>query len=107
RTVQDYSSAVTGSSVFDFEGDGAAEVVYADEQTLWVYDGGSGAVELALDSHSSGTLMEYPLIVDVDHDGAAEIVVASNDYAFAGSHGITAIGDARGTWAPGRPIWNQ
>lgn len=107
QTVQDYSSAVTGSSVFDFEGDGAAEVVYADEQTLWVYDGGSGTIELALDAHSSGTLMEYPLIVDVDRDGAAEIVVASNDYAFAGSHGITVIGDANGSWAPGRAVWNQ
>jgi hypothetical protein len=107
NVVQDYSSSVTGSSVFDFEGDGAAEVVYADEQTLWIYDGATGAVEMAWDSHASGTLFEYPLIVDVDHDGATEIVVASNDYAFAGSRGITVIGDAEDTWAPGRPVWNQ
>jgi hypothetical protein len=31
--------AVTGSSVFDFEGDGKAEVIYADECFLWVFDG--------------------------------------------------------------------
>jgi hypothetical protein len=107
NTVQDFSSSVTGSAVFDFEGDGAAEVVYADEQTLWVYDGATGAVELAWDSHSSGTLYEYPLIVDVDGDGATEIVVPSNDYAFAGSRGITVVGDLADSWAPARRLWNQ
>jgi hypothetical protein len=107
QPVQDFSSSVTGSSVFDFEGDGAAEVVYADELTLWVYDGATGTVEMAWDSHSSGTLYEYPMVVDVDQDGAAEIVVPSNDYTFSGSNGITVIGDATSSWAPARPVWNQ
>ena len=35
----DTSSRVTGSSVFDFEGDGPAEAVYNDERNLRVYDG--------------------------------------------------------------------
>ncbi|TNE91319.1 MAG: VCBS repeat-containing protein [Deltaproteobacteria bacterium] len=107
NTVQDYSSSITGSSVFDFEGDGGAEVVYADEETLWIYDGATGEVELAWTDHSSGTLMEYPVIVDIDADGSAEIVVASNNYTFAGSTGITVIGDADSSWAAARPIWNQ
>jgi hypothetical protein len=106
-SVQDYSSSVTGSSVFDFEGDGAADVVYADEVTLWVYDGATGAVKLRVDEHASGTLLEYPLIVDVDHDGVTEIVLASNNYAFEGWNGITVIGDADGSWRPSRPTWNQ
>ncbi len=105
--VQDYSSSVTGSSVFDFEGDGASEVVYADEVTLWVYDGSTGAVELALDGHASGTLYEYPLIVDVDNDGSSEIVLASNNYTFDGYNGITVIGDASSSWVASRPTWNQ
>ena len=106
--VEDYSSSKTGSSVFDFEGDGAAEVVYADEETLWVYDGLTGTVELSWTSHSSGTLYEYPLVVDVDKDGAAEIVVASNDYSnHSDSRGITIVGDAAGSWSPARPVWNQ
>jgi hypothetical protein len=106
--VEDFSSSVTGSSVFDFEGDGAAEVVYADEETLWVYDGLTGTVEMAWSSHSSGTLYEYPLVVDVDKDGAAEIVVASNDYsAHNETRGITVVGDAAGSWSPARPVWNQ
>lgn len=107
NTTSDYSSSQTGSSVFDFEGDGAAEVVYADEHTLWIYDGATGDIKLALEGHASGTLMEYPLIADVDNDGSTEIIVASNDYTFAGWTGITVIGDAEDTWAPARPIWNQ
>jgi hypothetical protein len=39
QRAQDQSSNVTGSSVFDFEGDGRAEVVYADECFVRVYDG--------------------------------------------------------------------
>lgn len=105
--VQDYSSQVTGSSVFDFEGDGAADVVYADEITLWVYDGATGAVKLQDSGHASGTLYEYPLILDVDHDGSTEIVLASNNYAYEGYNGITVIGDANDSWRPSRPVWNQ
>ena len=105
--VRDYSSSRTGSSVFDFEGDGAAEVVYADEITLWVFDGATGEIELALEEHASGTLFEYPLIADVDADGSTEIILPSNDYAFSGWNGITVIGDAESSWSPARPVWNQ
>jgi len=38
------SSNVTGSSVFDFDANGAAEVVYADECFLRMYDGSTGTV---------------------------------------------------------------
>ncbi len=105
--VSDYSSSRTGSSVFDFEGDGIAEVVYADEHTLWIFDGETGEVRLEQNGHASGTLMEYPLIADVDNDGSTEIIVASNDYSFSGWTGITVIGDIDQSWAPARPIWNQ
>jgi hypothetical protein len=107
QPVVDASSNVTGSSVFDFEGDGASDVVYSDELTLWVYDGATGAVKLQLDDHASGTLYEYPLVLDVDRDGATEIVLASNDYGYDGWNGITVIGDASGSWRPSRPVWNQ
>ncbi len=106
RTVQDYSSSVTGSSVFDFEGDGQAEVVYADEWTLWVFDGPTGDVLMEEDSHSSRTLYEYPVIADVDGDDSTEIVVISNTYG-SGTPGVTVIGDADDSWFPARPIWNQ
>ena len=105
--TEDDSSSVTGSSVFDFEGDGASEVVYADEHNLYVYDGATGAILMQHDGHASGTLYEYPVIADVDNDGATEIIVGSNDMWWEGWGGITVIGDADSSWAPARPVWNQ
>ncbi|MFZ5477527.1 MAG: FG-GAP-like repeat-containing protein [Myxococcota bacterium] len=107
QTTTDASSARTGSSVFDFEGDGAWEVVYGDELVLWVYDGATGAPVLMEEGHSSWTLFEYPVVADVDGDGESEIVLASNDSINSGWQGITVIGDASGSWAPSAPVWNQ
>ncbi len=105
--VSDVSSNMTGSSVFDFEGDGAAEVVYADEHTLWVFSGATGAVELQDTDHASATAFEYPVIADVDSDGSADIVLGSNNSYYPGWNGIHVIGDAARSWRPGRPVWNQ
>ena len=105
----DESSHATGSTVFDFEGDGRPEVVYADEVTLWVLDGPTGAVRLEDERHSSRTLHEYPVVVDVDGDGYPEIVVPNG----GGHHGdpntgLYALGstEPRG-WLGGRQVWNQ
>lgn len=75
---QDASSASTGSSLFDFDGDGAMEAVYADECYTRVYDGKTGDVLFSA-FRSSGTWHEYPVIADVDNDESAEIVVGSNN----------------------------
>ena len=104
--TQDASSAVTGSAVYDFEGDGIADVVYADEINLYVYSGIDGTIKLKYEPHNSGTLIEYPIVVDVDNDGQVEIVVAHNNL-IESSYGITVIGDADESWRPGRKIWNQ
>jgi hypothetical protein len=74
---QDGSSNMTGSSVFDFDGDGRAEVVYGDECFTRVYDGVSGQV-LYSRYRSSCTWYENPVIADVDADFNAEIVSTSN-----------------------------
>jgi hypothetical protein len=104
--VQDFSSNRTGSSTFDFEGDGASEVVYADERRLRIYNGATGAVRFDV-AHSSGTTYENPVIVDVDGDGNAEIVTANNNYAFPGIAGIRVWRDANDGWVNTRGIWNQ
>ena len=95
----DNSSNCTGSSVFDFEGDGYAEVVYADETDLWIISGHAGSFVMRWSGHDSGTTNEYPKIVDVDGDGEAEIVHGD-------SLGLYAIGAEEG-WAPTRQVWNQ
>ena len=77
RPSQDMSSNVTGSSVFDFEGDGPAEVVYGDECFTRVYEGKTGQV-LYSRYRTSCTWYENPLVVDVDGDFNAEIISTSN-----------------------------
>ncbi len=108
--TQDCSSAATGSSVFDFNGDGKAEAVYSDELNLKVYDGATGT-ELWKTCNTTGTLIEYPVIADVDNDGQADIVVASNAYAFncggTKQSGIRVIQSKSKSWVRTRRVWNQ
>ena len=112
RQTQDCSSAATGSSLFDFDGDGRTEVVYADELSLHVYDSATGA-DLLTVCNTSGTLVEYPLVADVDNDGQADLVVASNAYAFTcgggqpGTSGIRVFSSQDDNWVVTRRIWNQ
>ncbi|MCA9718368.1 MAG: hypothetical protein KC468_27095, partial [Myxococcales bacterium] len=111
--TQDQSSNATGSSVFDFQGDGAAEVVYADECFMRVYSGVDGTVQLQL-QNSSATIHEYPLVVDVDADGNSEILVVANLGGQCGNvpnyqdrKGVFVYGDAGNGWVPTRRVWNQ
>ncbi len=104
-TIVDTSSRVTGSSVFDFDADGAADVVYADHYTLYVFDGATGDIKYSNGDHASGTLYEYPVIADVDNDGSSDIVVASTDMWWETWNGLSVISDE--SWQPSRPVWNQ
>lgn len=114
-TTIDNSSNATGSSVFDFEGDGKAEVVYQDECHVWVYNGETGDVLLQIPS-SSGTIHEYPLVVDVDADGNSELITVANDRTSAAGcgagytgrrRGLYVYGDVRDQWVRTRTVWNQ
>jgi hypothetical protein len=134
RVTEDDSSRVTSSSVFDFNGDGAAEVAYGDECYFRIYDGSTGTVYLAYPSVSR-TVLENPVVADVDNDGNAEIVFVQNN-AFAqcdeGSTtpmnwqgatlnqwptgtvakdslptGITVLGDPTDSWVAARRVWNE
>jgi hypothetical protein len=108
HATQDGTSGITGSSVFDFEGDGIAEVVYADEITLWVFDGPDGSVKLQYTEHASNTWLEYPVIADVDGNGHADIVLGHNPYQGGKEvYGISVIADAAETWMSTREVWNQ
>jgi hypothetical protein len=118
QVTQDSSSNRTGSSVFDFQGDGAAEVVYNDECYFRVYAGVDGA-ELYKVPNSSATIHEFPVVADVDGDNNTEVVIVGNDlnhkngnttcpYGAAGSrHGVFLYGDKGDNWVRTRRIWNQ
>jgi hypothetical protein len=121
RPSQDLSSNVTGSSVFDFDADGVAEVVYSDECFTRIYRGTDGEV-LFSRAASSGTGYEFPVIADVDGDFNSEIVVALTTgvacpatdpiftlgtSTFESGTGVIVLRDVDDTWAASRPLWNQ
>lgn len=111
----DNSSNVTSSTVFDFNGDGAAEVVYADERFLRVIEGRTGA-EIFSEYNPSRTRTEQPVVADVDNDGNAEIVITMNTEASSTTSqvpaehrtpGLEVWSSADDAWVGARPIWNQ
>jgi hypothetical protein len=101
--ITDISSGSTSSVAFDFDGDGAWEVVYGDENDLWVFDGSTGTPLMQNPWRGSGTRNEQPAVADIDGDGSAEIVV-SNDQ---GSPSLFVLEDSLGRWPGARPVWNQ
>ena len=107
-TIEDLTSHVTGSTVFDLDGDGLPEVIYADEEALRIYAGASGTV-LYQAPLGSCTGYELPVVADVDGDGAAEILTGANSTGGncpeLGTAGLFVFGEP--TWAGARRIWNQ
>jgi hypothetical protein len=114
--------AFSGLAVFDFNGDRKAELVYADQCYMRVFDGISGDV-LFSTPRMSTTQWEYPVVADTDGDRNSEIVTVSNDndgsvtcppndplnpsVAFQRTHGVTVWKEQRDRWAGSRPVWNQ
>ena len=133
--IQDISSSRTGSSVFDFLGDGRNEVVYNDECLLMVFDGQTGE-HLFRYPNTTRTASEYPIVVDVNGDRRTNFVVAANndrfsrdcetpiqnrpdrfpechgpdpapDWCTQGTTGVFALQDPEDRWVRTRQIWNQ
>ncbi|MGE3633540.1 MAG: hypothetical protein AB7P00_26805, partial [Sandaracinaceae bacterium] len=78
--TNEQSSGVTGSSVFDFDADGQAEVIYHDECFLRIFDGRDGSVRYSY-PRSSLTWFEMPIVVDADGDFHSEIVLGAHAYS--------------------------
>ncbi len=112
-------SGETACNFFDFEGDGSVEMVYRDTYDLWVYEGegdGAGGEKVLLTSNqayndskgwitnvsgcSSGTGSEHPVIVDVDKNNRADIVVCC-------SEGLRVYRDRLTPWIASRGLFNQ
>jgi hypothetical protein len=122
--TKDVSSGGTASSVFDFNGDGRAEVVYRDECWLRVYNGPDGKTVFAR-AITSGTALELPVVADVDNDGHADLIVPSDSIQGSGycadqnperdtgqphtgvTQGVFVFKDPMNRWMPSRPLWNQ
>lgn len=118
KSSLDMSSGSTGSSVFDFNGDGRAEVIYRDECWLRVYDGQTGQLRFAHPA-TSLTLLDNPVVADLDRDGHADLVVPTMHYvpcaneqelklkAGPQTQGVLVLEDEKNRWMPSRGLWNQ
>lgn len=116
QRTADRSSLRTGSTIFDFNGDGKMEVIYNDQDKLRIYSGETGEILWATENQS-GTLWEYPLVVNVDDDMSSEIVVnsppsvaditASPPLAVEPRGGVRVFEDPKNLWMYSRRVWNQ
>ena len=111
-------SGQTSMTLFDFNQDGIMEIVYRDMENLRIINGSGKShitgqdtipfYNLYTKSMYAGTWKEYPVVADVNGDGAAEIVVCGKVGSGLGHVGgqMWIIGGVH-QWAPARPVWNQ
>ena len=104
--TDDATNAVAGCSGYDFDGDGTYEILYADNSTFSIFDALTGGRLFQWGGHASTTAWEYPTVADIDRDGSAEIVVASNDMAAPGFQGISVFEHIDSAWLEGGPTWH-
>jgi len=123
--TQDCSSEQTGVTSFDFDGDGKPEILYGDEEYLRIFHVVNGQLTVVAKlPNPSGTLLEYPVVADIDGDGSSKLIVVSNNYAVSGFYkdpgeandgvaaatitGVRTFKSGDGLpWMPSRPTWNQ
>jgi len=113
----------TGFTLFDFDNDGMQEIVYRDESTIRIIKAKVPFVKLSYteinrpdvilfkENVRSYTGFEYPVIVDVNNDASAEIVVLGHTHTGATGtyYGyIYTVGyGSQDKFAPALPVWNQ
>ncbi|MDR2915825.1 MAG: FG-GAP-like repeat-containing protein [Tannerella sp.] len=120
-------SGGTGMTLFDFNLDGIAEIVYRDEYELRIINGskkshitGADTIDIyTLNSFKSysGTSFEYPVIADIYGNGSSAILVTSDTGETrknASENNYTNVAyiyiftsDPLTPWAPARKVWNQ
>ncbi len=92
-------SGVTGSTLYDFDGDGKVEIAYRDQTELRVFD--ENLTTIAQASCTSGTATEYPIVADIDSDGETELLCT------CGGAGLQAFQSESSPWPMSRSVWNQ
>ena len=114
RAIKEGSSGFTGCTLFDFDGDGTVETVYRSEESVLIIDGTDGSTRNEL-TCVSRTQEEYPVVADIDGDGASEICVSCyfNDALSFSPYRNTEFSQIRvyesdgEAWMPARSVWNQ
>lgn len=101
-------SGATGTTMFDFDANGATEVVYGDETDLRILNGSTGA-NIDIVPCRSSTGLEFPTVGDVDGNGTTELLkICDIDNNFSTFRGrLTVFQPTNTNWAPSRQVWNQ
>lgn len=100
-------SGATGCSAFDFNADGQYELLSRDQQNLRILDGSTGTI-LASTPCTSGTVVEYPVIADINADGQTEITCnCGGNTTDVDIANLRTWSSANIPWPPSRPVWNQ
>ncbi|HEY9048560.1 MAG TPA: gliding motility-associated C-terminal domain-containing protein [Ohtaekwangia sp.] len=120
RGVTEETSGYTGCTMFDFNADGKSEIVYRDEDYIYIYTttNNSGTVTVTRSTPvrcASRTSNEYPIVVDMNGDGSTEICVtcAVNESVLGKNHDlwddaeVRVYESANVPWVPARKLWNQ
>jgi len=81
-------------------------VVYADEGSVYIWDGLDGSLKYEA-PRNSRTIVDNPVIVDVDNDGHADILLAMESAGGLGMNGLIAYGNIKNNWVATRRVWNQ
>ena len=109
-SVNDRSGA-TGITLFDFNQDKKAELVYRDEQQLWILDGSEKnncKMITRFTGICSGTGFEYPVVADINNDGSAEIITIGSSNVTSTNGRLYILGPLQNKkWSPARKVWNQ
>jgi hypothetical protein len=117
-TIAEGTSGITGVTTFDLDGDGRTEVIHRDENQISIYTTApNGVVTQSTPIRClSRTQNEYPIVVDLDGDGAAEICVTCSTSATAAAGRdllqydageVRVYESANRPWLPARKVWNQ
>jgi len=95
---------LTGAAAYDFNGDGAADVVYHDEHDWYVFDGRDGSVASKI-PFASVTSIEIPVIANIDGDCKTEILITGCRAIGPNMNSVVAY--ECDSPVPARSIWNQ
>jgi len=111
-TKADTTIGLASGTVFDFLGTGRSEVIYADRSRVQLFSPAGELLFIA--DRTARESISNPIIVDVDGDGGAELVITSSKPLVAvgddpppATPTLIVIGSAQARFASTRRIWNQ
>ena len=102
----DFTDWYVACTAFDFDLDGADEVVTVDDETFRVMDGATGTTLFMDESWHSATVGDKQLVVDLDGDGSVEILLENPWAVGAGAQATYKVyRNVNRDWPPGTQIW--